>query len=478
MVETRLQERSLTEHVDEIRSLHEVLAAEVKSQNDSLNARFDRLEAMMFNGNHLQAPGKAPMDPGPSHPPTPINHTHSHPPTPINHTPSRPPDPPDLNGYPRRGDLTDYHQQGNYGRLTSRLSKIIFPAFDGTELRDWLSKCEQFFDIDGTPPELKVRLAAMHLTGKATKWHHNYMSTRYGLFPSWTEYIVEISARFSKLFDDPLAELVALKQGSDSVITFLDKFETARMRLVLPEAHALSIFLANMNPHLSLHTRQFEVTSIASAAKIASLHESSLSHIPQKTRAPFNPYQRPFHKNTPPTTPNEATDTQKPNFIPRNNPDKPPRKYSYQEMQDRRSKGLCMFCDEPFTPGHQLKHKRSQIYVMECDDVDYTSDDNSSDTEQHATTLVAAAINNQPDEAPVLSINAINGSTSYNCMRLVGHYGQHKLHILVDPGSTHNFLDVNIASQLGCQLESTKPMSVKAATGDTLLTNYKNLKLP
>ncbi|KAF2564488.1 hypothetical protein F2Q70_00018598 [Brassica cretica] len=322
-------------------------------------------------------------------------------------------DPPDLNGYPRRGDLTDYHQQGNYGRLTSRLSKIIFPAFDGTELRDWLSKCEQFFDIDGTPTELKVRLAAMHLTGKATKWHHNYMSTRYGLFPSWTEYIVEISARFSKLFDDPLAELVALKQGSDSVITFLDKFETARMRLVLPEAHALSIFLANMNPHLSLHTRQFEVTSIASAAKIASLHESSLSHIPQKTRAPFNPYQRPFHKNTPPTTPNEATDTQKPTFIPRNNPDKPPRKYSYQEMQDRRSKGLCMFCDEPFTPGHQLKHKRSQIYVMECDDVDYTSDDNSSDTEQHATALVAAAINNQPDEAPLKQ--AYDTGTS-NCL--------------------------------------------------------------
>ena len=157
----------------------------------------------------------------------------------------------------------------------------------------------------------------MHLTGKATKWHHNYMSTRYGLFPSWTDYIIEISARFSELFDDPLAELVALKQGSDSIITYLDKFETARMRLVLPEAHALSIFLANMNPHLSLHTRQFEVTSIASAAKIASLHESSLSHIPpQKSRAPFNPYQRSHPKNTPPLALTETPNTHKPTFIP------------------------------------------------------------------------------------------------------------------------------------------------------------------
>ncbi|KAF2609907.1 hypothetical protein F2Q70_00011291 [Brassica cretica] len=295
MVETRLQERSLTEQVDEIRSLHDLLAAEVKTQSDSMNSRFDRLEAMMFNHiSALQATGKAPMDPGLSHPPTPIpnNPDQNPPPTPFTHCPHHLPDPPDPFPPPPRQ---------NYGGLTSRLYKISFPAFDGTELRDWLSKCEQFFDIDGTPQELKVRLAAMHLKGKATQWHTNYMTTRFGLFPSWTDYIIAISTRFCELFDDPLAELVALKQGSDSVVDYRDKFETAWMRLVLPEAHALSIFLANMNPHLSLHTRQFEVTTISAAPKIAALHESSLSHAPTKPqRAPFNPspYQR---SSTPPT---------------------------------------------------------------------------------------------------------------------------------------------------------------------------------
>ena len=274
MVETRLQERSLTEQVDEIRSLHDLLASEVKTQSDSMNSRFDRLEAMMFNHiSAIQATGKAPMDPGPSHPPTPIpnNPDPNPPPTPFTHSSHHLPDPPDPFSHPPRQ---------NYGGLTSRLSKISFPAFDGTELRDWLSKCEQFLDIDGTPQELKVRLAAMHLKGKATQWHTNYMTTRFGLFPSWTDYIIAISARFCELFDDPLAELVALKQGSDSVVDYRDKFETAWMRLVLPEAHALSIFLANMNPHLSLHTRQFEVTTISGAAKVAALHESSLFHAP------------------------------------------------------------------------------------------------------------------------------------------------------------------------------------------------------
>lgn len=30
-----------------------------------------------------------------------------------------------------------------------------------------------------------------------------------------------------------------------------------------------------------------------------------------------------------------------------------------------------MFCDESFTPSHQLKHKQTQLLVMEMDDDDY-----------------------------------------------------------------------------------------------------------
>lgn len=72
-------------------------------------------------------------------------------------------------------------------------------------------------------------MAALHLKGKANQWHHNFMSTHFGMFPSWTEYVLAIAGCFSELYNDPLAEIVALKLGSDSVVEFLDKFETARM---------------------------------------------------------------------------------------------------------------------------------------------------------------------------------------------------------------------------------------------------------
>lgn len=46
-----------------------------------------------------------------------------------------------------------------------------------------------------------------------------------------------------------------------------------------------------------------------------------------------------------------------------------PKKFlSQEEMSDRRSKGLCYYCDEKYTPGHYLKHKKTQLYTLEVDD--------------------------------------------------------------------------------------------------------------
>nr|GEV44992.1 hypothetical protein [Tanacetum cinerariifolium] len=71
-----------------------------------------------------------------------------------------------------------------------------------------------------------------------------------------------------------------------------------------------------------------------------------------------------------------------------------------------------------------------------------------------------------------ISLNAINGTNTYQAIRAYGHVGKHKLHILIDYGSTHNFLDLNIAKKLGCQLTSTCPFQVEIAGGHQLVSKY------
>ncbi|XP_056850923.1 uncharacterized protein LOC108825184 [Raphanus sativus] len=354
--------------------------------------------------------------------------------------------------------------------LSARLTKIGFPMFDGSELREWTYGCEQFFSIDSTPPELKVRLASLHMTGKALQWHHSYLANRYNIFSLWPEYVAAISDRLSELYDDPLAELVSLKQGNDTIDVYLDKFDCAMTRITLAPDHALSIFLTNMNQHLALHVRQFKVSTVPEAAKIAKLHELSLSHMPTKTsRPPFNSSQRSNysqpnksqnHNSTSPTT--TANPNNKPLIA-----NAPQKWLSFDEMQERKRKGLCMFCEEPFTPGHHLKHKRAEFLFLDLD-AETEFDDEIALVEQIRETTIS----DDDDKVPTISVHALNGAPTFNCMRLVRKYEKRKLHILIDPGSTHNFLDIQMAKGLGCSLTPIKPMSVVAASGD-LVTKYK-----
>lgn len=387
---------------------------------------------------------------------------------------TKPPDPPDIRRF-EHGSTAKTTLEGDDNptppnELITRLSKVGFPSFDGTELNEWIYKCEQFFFLDHTPPDKRVRYASMHMKGKALQWHHNYIHDRFDRYPSWPQYVVDISARFGELINDPLSELVNLKQAGDPVDVYLDRFECALTRMSLPVPHALSIFLANMDAYLALHARQFNVTTIPAAARIAKLHESSLQLTPYKhQRAPFNPPHKQSNQiqyRNQNTSPILTKPPNKPTFIPKTTTEKTPRKFTYDEMQERKNKGLCMFCDEPFTPGHQLKHKRAQIYMLDYED-DYPEEE-----EEPVEVLLVQGSSEVDDQSPVLSINAMTGSATFNCMRMIGQSGKKRLHILIDPGSTHNFLDLKVAKETGCSLEPIKAMSVTAVNSKVVST-YK-----
>lgn len=56
--------------------------------------------------------------------------------------------------------------------------------------------------------------------------------------------------------------------------------------------------------------------------------------------------------------------------------------------------------------------------------------------------------NDSEDEGfnePVLSLNALSGNQTFQTMRVKGLVGSKLFHILVDSGSTHNFLDLDLA---------------------------------
>lgn len=54
-----------------------------------------------------------------------------------------------------RDSISQFHQNRTYP-FSARMTKVDFPKFDGTDLRSWLFKCNQFFQLDGTADQQKV----------------------------------------------------------------------------------------------------------------------------------------------------------------------------------------------------------------------------------------------------------------------------------------------------------------------------------
>lgn len=109
---------------------------------------------------------------------------------------------------------------------SSKYARMDFPHFSGDDLRAWIYRADQFVEVDETVSHDKVKIAAVHFDGKALQWHQTFMKNRLTReIPSWEEYVRALFERFgSQLYDDPMSELVSLRQTS-TVCQYIDQFD-------------------------------------------------------------------------------------------------------------------------------------------------------------------------------------------------------------------------------------------------------------
>ena len=123
--------------------------------------------------------------------------------------------------------------------------------------------------------------------------------------------------------------------------------------------------------------------------------------------------------------------------------------------EKRKKKRLCYYCNEKYEPDH--KCKRKQIFLLDGDE-----------SEEKATCEVE---NDIKEDDLVVSLNAISGSTSHQTMRIRGNIKRKALTILIDSGSTHNFLDPIVAKRTGCLIQTTNPLKVAVADGTKITSD-------
>ncbi|KAD7480254.1 hypothetical protein E3N88_03390 [Mikania micrantha] len=124
--------------------------------------------------------------------------------------------------------------------------------------------------------------------------------------------------------------------------------------------------------------------------------------------------------------------------------------------EEKRAKGECFWCNEKYSPTHNCKFKH--LYILEIHG-------NDEDEEENNNELQEMEMDAQ------ISIHALSGVSSFSTMRVIGTIGTRQLQILIDSGSTHNFVDLKLAEKLCCPTQEVSLMKVKVANGKEIECN-------
>ncbi|KAK9715846.1 hypothetical protein RND81_06G193500 [Saponaria officinalis] len=363
---------------------------------------------------------------------------------------------------------------GNRGNNLVRSPTIKFPIFNGEDVDSWMFKCEQFFSVTEIAANMKVTYASMHLESKALAWHQAFVKGRAVGEPLQSEeYSRAIKARFGDTSEDPMSELLSLKQ-TESVQAYHDAFNILLSKFDLQSTYALSCFLSGLDEKISVMVRMLKPQTIQEAFGLAKLQEAALNLHPKPTfKQPFHTSKSPIFAIKTPIFPTKTQNTHPQNTPPRPNFTNPynPTKQTYPttsnspklrltsaEVVERRNKGLCFTCDERYTAQHVCKNRR-QVFTMEAGEIhELDAEEEELEGDEQDT-----------GECAQISVYALAGQLHCQTMRVQAQLGKRVLSVLVDSGSSHNFIDMGVVKRLELSLESIPTFQISVANGGKLL---------
>nr|KYP36855.1 Retrotransposable element Tf2 [Cajanus cajan] len=131
------------------------------------------------------------------------------------------------------------------------------------------------------------------------------------------------------------------------------------------------------------------------------------------------------------------------------------------EIHLRREKGLCFTCDDKYSPSHRCPNKQYLWFHLDEEEV--------SDEPVMDASVVTGNIEPQLQSEPHLSFNALKGSARIGTMRFKGVINGLTVQILLDSGSSDNFLQPRIAACLKLPVEPIQNFNVMVGTGSALV---------
>ncbi|KAK0578199.1 hypothetical protein LWI29_006640 [Acer saccharum] len=232
---------------------------------------------------------------------------------------------------------------------------------------------------------------------------------------------------------------------TSTVIEYQTRFERVLAKVGnLAQDKKVSCFMTGLRDSIRTDVQAHCPSTLTMAIGLAKLYEA-------RDQAQKKPNQSVVHSARPAPTSNNSNFSTTTTI----------KRMTPEELNERRRNGLCFHCNDKYSPGHNCaKLFRIEAYWEEGD----------NDVEME--------IEEEADSDPKISLHAMAGGHTSETMRLFGGIMGQSVMILVDSGSTHNFISSQAARQLQLQPNNKGGMRVLVASGERLESPGQCLNVP
>ena len=252
---------------------------------------------------------------------------------------------------------------------------------------------------------------------------------------AWEEFKTDLMLKFGTApYKDGFGELCKLRQTT-TMRDYQSRFECFFSKVgLLKDQQETTCFINGLKEPLRSDVRAQNPNNLSSTIALARIYKGKSQ---EARRGPNDYMSSPFVRKSP------VANTRIPENEDRGvTKELPVRRFTPTELQKRREQGLYCHCDERYTFNHACK----KFFWIELEE------------EIQVGLEEVVAEGDEKEAKPEVFLNSMVGLATPQTMRVMDKIGKITLMMLIDTGSTHNFLHEPLAKLMGLKTESNSSL--------------------
>eukprot|EP00253_Pinus_taeda_P003917 PITA_03917 len=284
--------------------------------------------------------------------------------------------------------------------------------FDGKDPATWILQMEQFFDLNNVENIQKVRIATLYLEPNKFVWYQWLFSRKQII--TWEIFIEELTSHCKDTKSNTFfSQLISLKQKG-SIMEHIEEFQKFNIRVKnIPEEHMIDVLIGTLKDNIQHDVHLWEPDSLEKAFRL-----------------------------------------------------------TLQQLEEKRTKGLCYSCDSKYTKGHKCAEKK--LFYIDSEEEEEKEQERSKEDD-----IIQEQALDKEEMNLTISCNAWARITTPQTIKIEGQIKKKKVILLIDSVSIHNFIHCKVAKELSFFLYPIAECQVMVANGGTINFSRKchNIKL-